>query len=288
VPGRGDPIAWALRLGERLAADAVRVDGNAAWIGATPVDNEHGNLSVVDIDLYAGTTGIALFLAALARIAGDARFRDLAIEAIGPAQRIRTAVDGGARAARRLGIGAASGIGSIVYGLVSIAALLDEPSLAVEAEALAELIDDERIGADLAVDVVDGAAGAILSLLALYRARGSEAALVRAVPVERKRGRPSDYCAEIAMTICDRLAEGKSLRAICTDAGMPDKATVLRWIGRHKGFRDQYAWAREAQADDLSEECLEIADDTRSVRRRAARKKKRGRRDGDGNLGLEM
>jgi hypothetical protein len=43
--------------------------------------------------------------------------------------------------------------------------------------------------------------------------------------VQRKRGRPSDYCAEIPMTICDRLTAGESLRAICADAGMPDKAT---------------------------------------------------------------
>jgi hypothetical protein len=85
---------------------------------------------------------------------------------------------------------------------------------------------------------------------------------VIAMTVQRKRGRPSDYYAEIAMTICDRLAEGESLRAICADAGMPDKATVLRWMGRHKEFRDQYAWAREAQADDILEEILEIADDS--------------------------
>jgi len=43
---------------------------------------------------------------------------------------------------------------------------------------------------------------------------------------------------------------------------MPDKATVLRWIGRHKEFRDWYALAREEQADDLLEEILEIADDS--------------------------
>jgi hypothetical protein len=30
-----------------------------------------------------------------------------------------------------------------------------------------------------------------------------------------KRGRPSDYSAQIGMSICDRLAEGESLRAIC-------------------------------------------------------------------------
>jgi hypothetical protein len=80
--------------------------------------------------------------------------------------------------------------------------------------------------------------------------------------VQPKRGRPCDYCAEIAMTICDRLAGRESLRAICAEAGMPDKATVFRWLGRHKDFRDQYARAREAQADDILEETLEIADDS--------------------------
>jgi hypothetical protein len=78
---------------------------------------------------------------------------------------------------------------------------------------------------------------------------------------QRKRGRPSDYTDDIATAICDRLAEGESLRAICATEGMPDKATVLRWIGRHKEFRDQYAWAREAQADDILEQILEIAND---------------------------
>jgi hypothetical protein len=79
---------------------------------------------------------------------------------------------------------------------------------------------------------------------------------------QRKRGRPSDYGADIALSICDRLAEGESLRAICASAGMPDKATVFRWLSRHKEFRDRYAWAREAQADDILEEIIEIADDS--------------------------
>jgi hypothetical protein len=82
---------------------------------------------------------------------------------------------------------------------------------------------------------------------------------------QRKRGRPSDYTDDIATAICDRLAEGESLRAICATEGMPDKATVLRWIGRHKEFRDQYAWAREAQADDILEEILEIAKEVKKT-----------------------
>jgi hypothetical protein len=59
--------------------------------------------------------------------------------------------------------------------------------------------------------------------------------------VQRKRGRPSAYCAEIAMTICDRLADGESLRAICADPGMPHKATIFRWLGRHEDFSPNHA-----------------------------------------------
>jgi hypothetical protein len=52
-----------------------------------------------------------------------------------------------------------------------------------------------------------------------------------------KRGRPPGYSAEIADTICNRLAGGESLRAICADAGMPDRATVSRWLARDEEFR---------------------------------------------------
>src|ERR1700726_3428027 len=76
-----------------------------------------------------------------------------------------------------------------------------------------------------------------------------------------KRGRPSDYSAQLAMSICDRLAEGENLRAICSDAGMPGRATVFRWIARHKEFRDEYTLVRELRAEDLVEEMIEIADD---------------------------
>lgn len=74
-------------------------------------------------------------------------------------------------------------------------------------------------------------------------------------------GRPSDYSAEITGAICNRLSQGESLRSICADEGMPDKSTVMRWLGLHKEFQDQYARAREAQADYWAEEIIEISDD---------------------------
>lgn len=77
-------------------------------------------------------------------------------------------------------------------------------------------------------------------------------------------GRPSDYSPELANAICLRLADGESLRSICRSEEMPDKSTVFRWLDVHPVFCDQYARAREAQADALADEILEIADDARN------------------------
>lgn len=75
-------------------------------------------------------------------------------------------------------------------------------------------------------------------------------------------GRPSDYSAETATAICVRLGLGESLREICADDTMPGKSTVMRWLAAHAEFRDQYASAREAQADYYAEEIIEISDDS--------------------------
>ena len=79
-----------------------------------------------------------------------------------------------------------------------------------------------------------------------------------------KTGRPTDYSAEVADAICERLSDGESLRSICRDDDMPSKATVFRWLRMHDEFSDQYARAREAQADTLFDDVLEIADDARN------------------------
>ncbi len=78
-----------------------------------------------------------------------------------------------------------------------------------------------------------------------------------------KKGRPSLYTEALAAKICQRLAEGETLRSVCRDQAMPDKATVLRWLAdkTKTDFRDQYAHARDMQADALFDEALEIADD---------------------------
>lgn len=74
-------------------------------------------------------------------------------------------------------------------------------------------------------------------------------------------GRPTDYSTEVTGIICDRLADGESLRSICIDEALPHMSTVCRWLRIHAEFREQYALAREGQADALFDEMLDIADD---------------------------
>jgi hypothetical protein len=71
------------------------------------------------------------------------------------------------------------------------------------------------------------------------------------------------YSDEIADRICDALADARSLRGICCEPDMPSQSTVFRWLGddRYLAFRERYARAREAQADALFDEMLDIADD---------------------------
>lgn len=63
--------------------------------------------------------------------------------------------------------------------------------------------------------------------------------------------RPSDYSDALAESICLKIADGESLRAICESDDYPDRSTVFRWLSdpANVWFRDHYARAREASAD---------------------------------------
>lgn len=74
-------------------------------------------------------------------------------------------------------------------------------------------------------------------------------------------GRPSIFSKDMADSILDRISDGESLRRICADDAMPGQTTVYRWLRENEEFRQQYACARELQADTLFDETLDIADD---------------------------
>lgn len=86
-------------------------------------------------------------------------------------------------------------------------------------------------------------------------------------------GRPSSFTQETADLICERIAEGESLRQICEDEGMPHRVTVLRWLDSNGGFAAKYARARELQGDVMDEKILAVADECTNENAQAARVK---------------
>ena len=74
-------------------------------------------------------------------------------------------------------------------------------------------------------------------------------------------GRPSTYSLEVTDLICERLVLGESMRSICRDESMPSLSSVFKWLREHPEFSQQYARAKEEQADTLADEIVEIADE---------------------------
>ncbi|POX86201.1 type 2 lantipeptide synthetase LanM [Mycobacterium kansasii] len=169
APTREMFVAEADRAAAELVRYAVRRGPSAAWIALDwSSDSDTFQLICLGHDLYNGVSGIALFLAAHAAVTGSAPSSELALAAVA---HLRKEFRGGnaAPAARALGLGGGSGLGSIVYALAVMSKCLRDDALLADAHMVAALITDDLISADRQLDVMGGSAGAILGLLRLYR-----------------------------------------------------------------------------------------------------------------------
>ena len=173
-------VAESDKIADELASYAIRRGPTAAWIGLDWLgDSDVFQLVCLGPDLYNGICGIAVFLAAHTAVTGRKSSDELARGALSYIRkdlRSRNA----ARRTRSLGLGAATGLGSIIYALTTMSKSLHDKGLLAEAQAAAELITDDLIAADKQLDVMGGSAGAILCLLRLYRESNSSDALKRA------------------------------------------------------------------------------------------------------------
>lgn len=71
-----------------------------------------------------------------------------------------------------------------------------------------------------------------------------------------------DFNPEVANEICDRLANGESLRRICgseRDDFMPGQTTVYKWLATNPEFAKQYAHARETQGETYADRAVDEA-----------------------------
>lgn len=152
------------RIGSRLCRDAIHFDGRCNWVGSSmePVGQ---TWSVVERafgpDLYAGTSGIALFLARLFDVTREPAHRKVAEAAVAQS---RSQLD----RLREAGIGFYSGMTGVAYAWIEIDAIFGTGGLTEQARTLsAEVTASNVERAEL--DVVSGCAGAIPALLQLHR-----------------------------------------------------------------------------------------------------------------------
>lgn len=116
-------------------------------------------------------------------------------------------------------------------------------------------------------------------------ARKSAAGIDAPAKPPKKLGAPSTYTPELAAAICEHIAAGKSLRTIAALDGMPAQSTIMVWLdGKHPDFTEQYARAREAQADKMAEDILAIADEECTM----VKADKHGTSDDDGEGNTEV
>ncbi|MEJ6487390.1 type 2 lanthipeptide synthetase LanM family protein [Nostoc punctiforme UO1] len=159
-------------------------DGSINWIGLNYVpEAERFRLQVLGSGLYDGRSGVALFLAALNKVAGEPRSRDLALRTLQPLRRqIQTFdLESQQRMGRLMGIGGGAGLGSLIYAFVKVSQFLNDETLLADAQALAEWMTPELIAADKKLDIMSGAAGAILGLLCLYEVTKDTTVLEKAI-----------------------------------------------------------------------------------------------------------
>jgi hypothetical protein len=78
---------------------------------------------------------------------------------------------------------------------------------------------------------------------------------------EKIKGRETYYKREdvIEETLA-RLAEGESLKSICSEAHMPSRALIYKWAAEDPRFSGIFARAQESQSHALLDDCLQIVD----------------------------
>jgi type 2 lantibiotic biosynthesis protein LanM len=165
-------LAEAQAIAGRLRDRAIRAhDGTVTWLAPQLiVQQERFQFQPMGAGLYDGRLGVALFLAALARISGESEWRDLSLSAL---QEYRGALPGseqaGAKRSAKREIGLAGGLGGTLYAFTRIGALLEDDSLVADALDVSRLLTPEAIAGDSQLDIMGGTAGALLGALALYR-----------------------------------------------------------------------------------------------------------------------
>ncbi|MBR8834760.1 MAG: type 2 lantipeptide synthetase LanM family protein [Stigonema ocellatum SAG 48.90 = DSM 106950] len=167
-------LAAACSIGDRLEWLAIRGEEDVTWIGLSLINDSYWSLVPLDVDLYNGVPGVALFLAYLGKLSREVRYTELARSALST---VRYQIEQRKNKMTVLGFG---GWGGVIYGMTQLSVLWNQPQLLDEAEEIVELLP-ELINKDDRLDIIGGAAGCIGALVNLYHCRASSKTLAAAI-----------------------------------------------------------------------------------------------------------
>jgi lantibiotic modifying enzyme len=174
---RATALTVADRIAARLVRDAVREGRRATWLG-DQMDVVNGQWAAVlkpcGADVYSGTSGIAMFLARMHRVAGEPLFARTAEAALEHAVSQLDGVPEQARAALW------SGWAGVAWALLDAGAVLGRSTLIEQGLQLVRRVEQQAPSPD-AIDIVSGSAGVIPFLLDVYRRYGQQSAIDAAV-----------------------------------------------------------------------------------------------------------
>lgn len=194
--GRDELLNVAMELADEIEAKAFRQDnGDIGWmvLHYSPAAERY-TLQPMENDLYNGRAGVGLFFAALEKILPGSRYRALAHASLTPVRHwIRHATD---QELTEFGISGYAGLSSIAYALTRTGEFLGDGELIADARAAALRIRPDQIEKDRSLDAMNGAAGAIPSLLACYAATGEPEILATAIACGRhllQRREPDEF-----------------------------------------------------------------------------------------------
>lgn len=173
----------ALEIAEQIMQKAiVASNGSASWLGFEYMaEFDRSLIQPLGHNLHSGNSGIALFLASAYKLTGKPKYKDISLAAL---HQVRLAAKQDKKTknlmSERMSLGAAIGLGSMIYALTRISQLIQDPELLEYAKLIANFITPARIEQDTKIDIMDGTAGALLGLLALYNATQEQDLLTKA------------------------------------------------------------------------------------------------------------
>ncbi|MEQ8537427.1 MAG: type 2 lanthipeptide synthetase LanM family protein [Coleofasciculus sp. D1-CHI-01] len=155
-------------IASRLESLALHDNHQASWIGLVSVSQGYWTLKPLSWDLFAGISGIALFLGYFGAMTQTERYEILARDALSTVLR---QVEFDQNLIRS--IGGFSGWGGLIYTVTHLGSLWQNQELYDRAlkwvNQLPKLIEQDK-----QLDIVYGSAGCIIALMNLYRCIGNE------------------------------------------------------------------------------------------------------------------